>query len=105
LGVTYKADTGDPRQSPATKVMELLHKEGALLTYVDPHTESLQLGDVELSAKKLSPSLLAECHCALILTAHSAFDYDLIVKHAPIVFDTRNGTRNVQGEKWNVILL
>ncbi|MCH7614678.1 MAG: nucleotide sugar dehydrogenase [Nitrospinae bacterium] len=105
LGVTYKADTGDSRQSPAIKVMELLHKEGAQLTYVDPYAEKLQLGEVEFSGKKLSPSLLAECHCALILTAHSSFDYDLIVKHAPIVFDTRNGIRNVQGEKGNVILL
>jgi UDP-N-acetyl-D-glucosamine dehydrogenase len=105
LGVTYKADTGDSRQSPATKVMELLHKEGALLTYIDPYTERLKLGDVEFSAKILSPSLLAECHCALILTAHSSFDYDLIVTHAPVVFDTRNGTRNIHGKKENVILL
>jgi len=105
LGVTYKADTRDPRQSPATKVMELLQKEGAQLTYIDPYAERFQLGDVELSAKNLSPSLLAKCHCALILTAHSSFDYDLIVTHAPVVFDTRNGTRHVKGKKENVVLL
>lgn len=105
LGVTYKADTGDPRQSPATKVMELLQKEGAQLTYIDPYTQTLKIRDVKYSAKKLSPSLLSECDCALILTAHSNFDYDMLVEHAPLVFDTRNGTRHVQEGKENLFLL
>ena len=105
LGVTYKADTGDHRQSPATKIIELLQKEGAQVTYVDPYAQTLKIGEVEYSTKKLSPSLLADCHCALILTAHSAFDYDVIVEHAPVVFDTRNGTHQVTGKKENVILL
>jgi len=105
LGVTYKADTGDPRQSPATKVMELLQQEGALLSYVDPYSQTFQIGDVEYTTKQLSPSLLAECDCALILTAHSCFNYDMIVAHTSVVFDTRNGTRHVKEEKDNVILL
>jgi len=105
LGVTYKSDTGDPRQSPATKVMEALQTEGAKISYVDPYAQQLKLGNVEYSTKKLSPTLLAECDCALILTAHSCFDYDIIVEHAPVVFDTRNGTRHLQGNKHNIILL
>ena len=105
LGVTYKADTGDSRQSPATKVMELLQEEGAKLSYVDPYTQQLKLGNVEYSTKKLSPALVAECDCALILTAHSCFDYDMIVEQASVVFDTRNGTRHLEGKKENLILL
>ena len=105
LGVTYKADTGDSRQSPATKVMELLQDEGAKLKYIDPYAQQLKLGNVEYSTKQLSPTLLAGCDCALILTAHSCFDYDMIVEHAPFVFDTRNGTRHVKKEKKNVLLL
>lgn len=105
LGVTYKADVGDPRQSPATKVMELLQTEGATLLYVDPFAPSLTLGDTEYAAKTLSPSLLAECDACLILTAHSTFDYDVIVERAPIIFDTRNGTRHVKKNKEHVTLL
>lgn len=105
LGVTYKADVGDPRQSPATKVMELLQAEGATLLYVDPFAPSLTLGDTEYAAKILSPPLLTECDACLILTAHSTFDYDMIVEHAPIIFDTRNGTRHVKKNKEHVTLL
>ena len=105
LGVTYKADVGDPRQSPATKVMELLQTEGATLLYVDPFAPRLTLGDREYAATTLSPSLLAECDACLILTAHSTFDYDMVVEHAPIIFDTRNGTRHVKKNKEHVTLL
>lgn len=105
LGVTYKADVGDPRQSPATKVMELLQTEGATLLYVDPFAPRLTLGDREYAATTLSPSLLAECDACLILTAHSTFDYDMVVEHAPIIFDTRNGTRHVKKNKKHVTLL
>ena len=105
LGVTYKADTGDPRQSPATKVMELLQKEGALLSYVDPYAQTFKVVDVEYSTKKLSPSLLSESNCVLILTAHSAFDYGMVVEHSPLVLDTRNGTRHVTSSKNYVVLL
>lgn len=105
LGVTYKADIGDPRQSPSTKVMQLLQKEKAKLVYVDPFTPRLILGHKKYTTKELSPALLAQCDCCLILTAHSIFDYNMIVNHASIIFDTRNGTRHVKGRKNNVILL
>ena len=105
LGVTYKANTGDPRQSPATKVIELLQKEKAQVTYVDPYTPTFKVGNIVYHAKKLTPSLLSKSDCALILTAHSQFDYEMIVEHAPLVFDTRNGTRLVGKERDNTILL
>ena len=105
LGVTYKANTGDPRQSPATKVVELLQKEKAQVTYVDPYTPTFKVGNIVYHAKKLTPSLLSKSDCALILTAHSQFDYEMIVEHAPLVFDTRNGTRLVGKERDNTILL
>ena len=105
LGVTYKANTGDPRQSPATKVIELLQKEKAQVTYVDPYTPTFKAGNIVYHAKKLTPSLLSKSDCALILTAHSQFDYEMIVEHAPLVFDTRNGTRLVGKKRDNTILL
>ncbi len=105
LGVTYKADIEDPRESPATKVMELLQKEGAVLHYVDPYTPSLMIGDQQYKGKDINSQLLKDCACALILTAHSAFDYQMIVDHAPVVFDTRNGTRQVHNNRDKIVLL
>ena len=105
LGVTYKADIKDQRQSPATKIMELLQNEDVSLTYVDPYVKTFKVGEREYRTKKLSISLLEHCDCAIVLAAHSRFDYDMLVKHAPLIFDTRNGTRHVKGPKQNVILL
>lgn len=105
LGVTYKADIEDPRESPATKVMELLQKEEAILQYVDPYTPSLMIGDQQYKAHSVTKDLLEQSACALILTAHSAFDYQMIVAHAPIVFDTRNGTRHVTQHRERIVLL
>ncbi len=105
LGVTYKADIEDPRESPATKVMELLQNEGAVLQYVDPYTPSLMIGDQQYKSHPVTQELLEQSACALILTAHSAFDYQMIVNHAPVVFDTRNGTREVKQQREKIVLL
>jgi len=105
LGVTYKADIEDPRESPATKVMELLQKEGASLHYSDPFAPSLVIGGKQYKSIEVTQEQLAQCDCVLILTAHSAFDYEMIVQHAPVVFDTRYGTRGVQQPTENVKLL
>jgi len=105
LGVTYKADVADPRESPASKVMELLQREGAQLSYADPYTPTVDIVGQTYEAVELTPMLLAQSDCALILTAHSAFDYKLIVEHAPLVFDTRNATRDVSNEQGKVVLL
>ena len=105
LGVTYKADVADPRETPAAKVMELLEREGAKLSYADPYTPTFTVEGIQYKAVEVTDDLLKRSACALILTAHSAFDYERIVKHARLVFDTRNGTRNVKANKDNVFLL
>ncbi|MDE3017843.1 MAG: nucleotide sugar dehydrogenase [Nitrospirota bacterium] len=105
LGVTYKADVADWRETPAIKVMELLQREKAKLVYADPFTPSVEIEGRSYSAVEVTDEQLRRCACAVILTAHSAFDYERIIKLAPVVFDTRNGTRNVKGKKDNVVLL
>jgi UDP-N-acetyl-D-glucosamine dehydrogenase len=105
LGVTYKADVADWRETPALKVMELLHREGAKLAYADPFTPSVEIEGQSYVAVEVTDERLSHCACAVILTAHSAFDYERIVRHAPLVFDTRNGTRHVTTKKDNVALL
>jgi UDP-N-acetyl-D-glucosamine dehydrogenase len=105
LGVTYKADVADPRETPALKVMELLQTEGAKITYPDPHTPSFTVDGKTYKAQAVTKDHLGRSDCALILTGHSAFDYAEIVSHAKLVFDTRNATRNVRANKGNVFLL
>ena len=106
LGVTYKADVADPRETPAEKVMELLHREGAQLFYADPFTPSFTIeGGHAYKAVEVTEERLTRSAAALILTAHSAFDYDRIVRSSRLVFDTRNATRQVQGNKSHVFLL
>src|SRR2546427_5592514 len=75
LGVTYKADAADPRESPATKIMELLQGQGAELSYADPYTATMEVDGQTYEAVELTATVLAQCDCALILTGHSAFDY------------------------------
>jgi UDP-N-acetyl-D-glucosamine dehydrogenase len=100
LGVAYKKDVDDPRESPSFLLMERLLARGAQLSYNDPHIPrlpSMRHYDVPgMESVELTPKLLAEQDCVLIATDHSAYDYDLIVRHAPLVVDTRNATKNVK---------
>ncbi|MCX5772737.1 MAG: nucleotide sugar dehydrogenase [Candidatus Hydrogenedentes bacterium] len=91
LGVAYKKDVGDTRESPALDVMGLLKKKGALLDYADPFVPTLDLLGESMMAYDLSQGV-AQFDCVLIITDHSAFNYDAILKEAPLVFDTRNAT-------------
>jgi UDP-N-acetyl-D-glucosamine dehydrogenase len=99
LGVAYKKDVDDPRESPSFELMELLLELGADLTYSDPHVPSLpSMRHHHLPAMKsqeLTPEFLASQDAVLIATDHTDFDYETIVKHAPLVVDTRNATANV----------
>ncbi len=99
LGVAYKKDVDDPRESPSFKLMELLQERGADLSYCDPHIPVLpkmrHFDVLDLSSQELTPDYLKSLDCTLIATDHSAFDWDLIVKHSALVVDTRNATKNV----------
>jgi UDP-N-acetyl-D-glucosamine dehydrogenase len=99
LGVAYKRDVADPRESPAFRLIELLQAGGAALTYHDPHIPTLprmrHYHVPTLSSHELTPEFLAAQDCVLIVTDHSAFDWDFIVRHARLVVDTRNATQNV----------
>ncbi len=90
LGVAYKKDVGDVRESPALDVIELLHRRGAQLSYSDPFVPSLKMDG--LSLESVAPDH-ANADCAVICTNHTAFDYDPIVKKYPLIVDTRNALR------------
>ncbi|MBI2572029.1 MAG: nucleotide sugar dehydrogenase [Candidatus Schekmanbacteria bacterium] len=96
LGVAYKKDVCDTRESPALEVIKLLRERGATVSYSDPFVDSITIGDELLESKRPTPQLLELCHLALILTDHSGFDYEEITRQAPLVFDTRNATRGIE---------
>ncbi len=99
LGVTYKKDLGDIRESPALKLIPMLGAKRAEVSYHDPLVPYLGCGrhwSIDLDSVPLTAETLAAADMVLILTDHSGVDYDLVVQHAPLVVDTRNATRKVR---------
>ena len=91
LGVSYKADIDDVRESPAKKIIKLLRKTGADVAYHDPHVPEFE----ELRSVEYAPQ---EYDCVVIVTAHSSIDYEDLVERAQLVVDLRNATgRNGTG--------
>ncbi|MDY0061544.1 MAG: nucleotide sugar dehydrogenase [Myxococcota bacterium] len=106
LGVAYKRDVDDMRESPALKIIDLLESKGAVVSYHDPYIPELPATrsySFSLSSVPLTPETLAAVDCALIITDHASVDYDLVVRHAPFVVDSRNATARVQEGKEKVI--
>ncbi len=91
LGVAYKRDVGDTRESPAIDVIQHLRKQGALVVYSDPHVPRLRELDLDLEAQPLSA--LRQADCAVIITNHAGFDYRQIVRDARLILDTRNALK------------
>jgi UDP-N-acetyl-D-glucosamine dehydrogenase len=97
VGVAYKRDIDDMRESPALDVILLLRKRGAQITYSDPHVPALHLDGLNLEASPESAA--AEADCAVIITDHTAFDYKALVDRAPLIVDTRNALKKFNSPK------
>ena len=99
LGIAYKKDVDDPRESPSFELLEMLLARGANVTYNDPHVPRLPRmrhhAAVEMASQTLTADYLAAQDCVLIATDHSAYDYDFVVQHSRLVIDTRNATHAV----------
>ncbi len=91
LGVSYKPNVGDLRESPSLRILELLEESGAEISYHDPHVP--ELPDHGLRSTELSPRLLKEADCAVIATDHKLVDLDLVVGRSSKVVDLRNAVR------------
>lgn len=96
LGVTYKKDIDDIRESPAIEVIHKLEKKGARIWVNDPYISSFQLNGRSYESQTLTEELLASSDIVLITTDHSVYDYQFIANHAKVIFDTRNGMKNIQ---------
>jgi UDP-N-acetyl-D-glucosamine dehydrogenase len=92
LGVAYKADIGDTRETPAEKLIKLLRNAGAEVAYHDPHVPEFD----GMSSVPLQPE---DYDCVAVVTAHSGIDYADVVRRAPVVVDFRNATKGLDSEK------
>src|SRR5438477_10349292 len=100
LGVAYKKDIDDLRESPALTIIELLQKEGAQVSYNDPYFPEVGRGrKYDLGMKCTPLENLSQYDCVLIVTDHSDYDYECIVRESILVVDTRNATRGIQSGK------
>ena len=106
LGMAYKKDVDDPRESPGFELMDLLMKKGAEVTYNDPHIARLpkmrHWPHLSMASSALTADYLAEQDCVLIATDHTAYDYAFIAANAKLVVDTRNAAKGVT-ERANIL--
>lgn len=106
LGVAYKKDIGDYRESPALKVIELLRRDGAQVSFYDPHVDHIEEhGWTMTGYKNLTESVLAEFDLVIITTDHSTIDYQQVAKCSKKVLDTRNATKHVKEHRDRITLL
>lgn len=97
LGIAYKRDVSDTRESAALEVVRLLMEEGANVSYADPYVSEIVIGGENFVSADLTPQLLQSMDCVVILTDHSVFDYGMIAAASPIVLDCRNSLREFAG--------
>lgn len=96
IGVAYKCDTADTRESPALAIMRLLRERGADISYSDPFVSSLKENGTVLKSLPISPTLLRRTDAVIIATDHSSIDYATVVKYGRLILDTRNALKNFQ---------
>lgn len=107
LGVAYKKDVDDSRESPGVELIDLLLKKGAVVSYNDPHIPRLpqmrHYPHLSMCSEPLTPQFLSSQDCVLIATDHSVYDYGWIVAHSQVVIDTRNATRDVTENRNRIV--
>jgi UDP-N-acetyl-D-glucosamine dehydrogenase len=106
LGISYKKDVDDLRESPALRIIELLRSQGTFVDYHDPHFPRLpktRRYDFHLESVDLSPENLSDYDAVVIVTDHSCFDYPMIVRYAQLVIDSRNATRLVRENRQKIV--
>ena len=97
LGVAYKRDVGDTRESPALTIMSLLSKKGSETSYHDPYVPHVQFDGVSCDSQPLDIEFLESQDCVVITTDHSCVDYEYVTQHSRLIFDTRNDLKSATG--------
>ncbi len=96
LGVAYKPNVADVRESPALDIIHLLQAQGAEISYHDPHVPTLTLDEFTSESAPLTAVSLQQADCVVIITDHAAFDWSLVAQHAPLIVDTRNALKGIR---------
>ncbi|MFQ5823188.1 MAG: nucleotide sugar dehydrogenase [bacterium] len=106
LGISFKKDVDDTRNSPGLKIMELLLQRGAQdVFYNDPFVSEMQLNGITFTSQELTDDLISEADCVIITANHSIYDFHYIVKNAKLVIDTRNATKSVTTGRDKIVRL
>jgi UDP-N-acetyl-D-glucosamine dehydrogenase len=105
LGVSYKPNVSDTRESPAIEVFERFERHGAEVSFHDPFVRHLEVGGIPRERIEIEPSTIAGFDCVVILTNHAGYDWQAIVDSARMVFDTRNATGGLRGPDGKVVRL
>jgi len=103
LGVAYKKDVEDTRESPALKIIQLLREKGAEVSYNDPYVPQIHVPAGDMKSVELSKECLASMDCVVVAAAHSCYDMGEVVARAKLVFDTKGATRELKGD--NIVRL
>jgi UDP-N-acetyl-D-glucosamine dehydrogenase len=106
LGLAYKPDVDDVRESPSFELIEKLEHLGAQVDYNDPHvprTHKMRRHDLQMDSVPLTPESLRKYDCVLVATNHAAYDWQLVADHAKLVVDTRNALANVTGKRDHIV--
>jgi len=98
VGVAYKADIGDTRESPALDVIKMLKERGAVVSYHDPFVPDLSEEGMDMASVDLTPEALSSVDAVVITTDHARTDWQMILDNARLVIDTRNATKNKKGK-------
>jgi UDP-N-acetyl-D-glucosamine dehydrogenase len=99
LGVAYKRDVNDTRESPAVDIIRILEARGAKVEFADPLVDRLKVDDVDMRGVNLTPARLKSYDCAVVVADHSEFDYGMIVRNSRAIVDSRNALRKYKGRK------
>ena len=97
LGVAYKPDVSDVRESPALAIIGRLRRSGANVTFHDPHVASIVLDDGPMEGIELDDYRLREADLVVVVTNHSSYAWDVVARHAPLILDTRNALAGLEG--------
>ena len=106
MGLAYKPDVNDNRESPSIELIERLQELGASVEYTDPHvptTHPMREHDLKMSSVEVTPERLQSYDCIVIATHHAAFDWQLVADHGRLIVDTRNVMRDVAGARDHVV--
>ena len=106
LGLAYKPDVDDVRESPSFELIEKLEELGAEVDYHDPHvpqTHKMRRHDLQMTSIELTAAKLKEYDCVLIATHHAAYDWQMVADNAKLIVDTRNATRQVKGRHDHIV--